>query len=194
LHSIVAAAPIVPAMMLPFIVFQHRIPWGRWAAVSIAFSAVLAIGITMTLRAHAGIRMLRLITLVPVVLCVAAILRLGAPSLDATLSARLLAEQITKADSQRLPLAVLLVSRETEYGLQFYRNQNIARYELGQVPSGEHLLVAPEGLQRNVEKRVTGRRVAYLGSFAVQGLDYYWVGESTQHAATAIQPDSGPKE
>ncbi|HEV2729011.1 MAG TPA: glycosyltransferase family 39 protein [Terriglobales bacterium] len=191
LHSIVAAAPIVPAMMLPFIIFQHRIPWGRWAAVSIAFAAVLAIGITLTLRSHAGLRMLRLVTLVPVVLCVAAILRLGAPSLDATLSARRLAEQITKADSQRLPLAVLLVSRETEYGLQFYRNQNIARYELGQVPAGKHLLVAPEGLQRNVEKRVTGRRVAYLGSFAVQGLDYYWVGESTQHSATPIQPDSG---
>ncbi len=163
-------------MMLPFILFQHRIPWNRWAAVSFAFAAVLAIGIALTLRAPAGLRMLRLVTLVPVVLAVAAILRLGAPSLDATLSARPLAEQITKADNRRLPLAVLLTSRETEYGLQFYRNQTIARYELGQVPSGEHLVVAPEGLRRGVEKRAAGRRVTYLGSFAAQGLDYYWVG------------------
>src|SRR5437588_12997601 len=85
------------AMMLPFILFQHRIPWNRWAAVSFAFAAVLAIGIALTLRAPAGLRMLRLVTLVPVVLAVAAILRLGAASLDATLSAHPLAEQITKA-------------------------------------------------------------------------------------------------
>ncbi len=176
LHSIVASLPLALAMMLPFILFQHRIPWNRWAAVSFAFAAVLAIGIALTLRAPAGLRMLRLVTLVPVVLAVAAILRLGAPSLDATLSARPLAEQITKADNRRLPLAVLLTSRETEYGLQFYRNQTIARYELGQVPSGEHLVVAPEGLRRGVEKRAAGRRVTYLGSFAAQGLDYYWVG------------------
>src|SRR6266700_71894 len=176
LHSIVASLPLALAMMLPFILFQHRIPWNRWAAVSFAFAAVLAIGIALTLRAPAGLRMLRLVTLVPVVLAVAAILRLGAASLDATLSARPLAEQITKADNRRLPLAVLLTSRETEYGLQFYRNQTIARYELGQVPSSEHVVIAPEGLRGGVEKRAAGRRVTYLGSFAAQGLDYYWVG------------------
>lgn len=176
LHSVVASLPLALAMMLPFILFQHRITWNRWAAVSFSFAAVLAIGITLTLRAQAGLHMLRLVTLVPVVLAVAAILRLGAPSLDVTLSARPLAEQITRADNRRLPLAVLLASRETEYGLQFYRNQSVARYESGQVPSGEHLLVAPEGLRRGVEKQAAGRRVTYLGSFAAQGLDYYWVG------------------
>jgi 4-amino-4-deoxy-L-arabinose transferase-like glycosyltransferase len=176
LHSIVASLPLALAMMLPFILFQHRIPWNRWAAVSFSFAAVLAIGITLTLRAKAGLRMLRLVTLVPVALAVAAILRLGAPSLDAILSARPLADQITRADNRRLPLAVFLASRETEYDLQFYRNQSIARYESGQVPSGEHLVVAPEGLRRGVEKRAAGRRVTYLGSFAPQGLDYYWVG------------------
>ena len=176
LHSVVASLPLALAMMLPFILFQHRITWNRWAAVSFSFAAVLAIGITLTLRAQAGLRMLRLVTLVPVVLAVAAILRLGAPSLDVTLSARPLAEQITRADNRRLPLAVLLASRETEYGLQFYRNQSVARYESGQVPSGEHLVVAPEGLRRGVEKQAAGRRVTYLGSFAAQGLDYYWVG------------------
>src|SRR5438445_191747 len=180
LHSVVASLPLALAMMLPFILFQHRIPWNRWAAVSFAFAAVLAIGIALTLRAPAGLRMLRLVTLVPVVLAVAAILRLGAPSLDATLSARPLAEQITKADNRRLPLAVLLTSRETEYGLQFYRNQTIARYELGQVPSGEHLVVAPEGLRRGVEKRAAGRRVTYLGSCAAQGVEYYWVGTAVR--------------
>src|SRR3989442_6959856 len=108
LHSIVASLPLAPAMMLPFILFQHRIPWNRWAAVSFAFAAVLAIGITLTLRASADLRMLRLVTLVPVVLAVAAILRLGAPWLDASLSARPLAVQLTKADYSPLPFADLL--------------------------------------------------------------------------------------
>jgi hypothetical protein len=67
------------------------------------------------------------------------------------------------------------VSRETEYGLAFYRNQVIDRYELGQVPAGEHLLVALEGSQTTIAKEVVGRRVSYLGSFAAQGLNYYWV-------------------
>jgi hypothetical protein len=67
------------------------------------------------------------------------------------------------------------VSREIEFGLAFYRNQTIDRYDSGQVPPGEHLVVAPEGSQTAIAKQVAGRRVSYLGSFAPQGLDYYWV-------------------
>ena len=57
----------------------------------------------------------------------------------------------------------------------FYRNQEIARYELGRIPDGEHLLSTREGWQKNVAKWTTGRRITYLGSFAPQGVDYYWV-------------------
>ena len=121
------------------------------------------------------LRVLRFVSLVPVVLAVAAVLRLGAPALDATLSARPLAQEINRVDNRSLPLAILRLPRETEYGLQFYRNQSIPRYELGQIPEGEHLLVAREGWQKNIAKWTTGRRVTYLGSFAAQGLDYYWV-------------------
>ena len=109
------------------------------------------------------------------VVVLAAVLRLGAPALDATISARPLAAAITRVESKPLPVAVFQISRETEYGLEFYRNQSVDRYELGQMPPGEHLLVAPEGWQANISKRTLGRRVSYLGSFAAQGLDYYWV-------------------
>jgi 4-amino-4-deoxy-L-arabinose transferase-like glycosyltransferase len=175
LHSIVAALPVVAALMMQYIVFQHRLPWGRAAAISLGFAAVLAVGIALTLRGQVGLRVLRFVTLVPVVLAVAAVLRLGAPALDATLSARPLSQEVSRVDNRSLPLAILQLSRETEYGLQFYRNQNIARYELGQVPNGEHLLITREGQQVNIAKWTTARRVTYLGSFAPQGLDYYWV-------------------
>jgi 4-amino-4-deoxy-L-arabinose transferase-like glycosyltransferase len=175
LHSTVAALPVVAALMMQYIVFQHRLPWGRAATISFGLAAVLAAGIAVTLRGQFGLRVLRFVTLVPVVLAVAAVLRLGAPALDATLSARPLSQEINRVDSRSLPLAILRLPRETEYGLQFYRNQNIVRYELGQIPEGEHLLVAREGWQKNIAKWTTGRRVTYLGSFAPQGLDYYWV-------------------
>jgi hypothetical protein len=118
---------------------------------------------------------LRFVTLAPVVLAVGAVLRLGAPALDATLSARPLSQEVSRIDNGSLPLAILQLPRETEYGLQFYRNQGIARYELGQIPDREHLLIAREGQRENLAKWTTSRRVTYLGSFAPQGLDYYWV-------------------
>jgi len=114
------------------------------------------------------------------VLAVGSALRLGAPAVDSTLSARPLANELGNLESIRLPLAVFQVKRETEYGLTFYRNQSIDRYERGEIPSGPHLVVAPEGSQVALGKQVAGRRVSYLGSFAAQGLDYYWVAGKAQ--------------
>ena len=175
LHSVAAAAPIVPALMVQYIILQHRLPWGKAAAISFTFAAVLAIGTGITLHTKLGFGGLRFVTLVPVVLAVAATLRLGAPALDSTLSVRPLATEISHLESKPLPLAVSGVSRQSEYGLGFYRNQIIDRYESGRIPPGEHLVVAPEGSQAAIAKQVAGRRVSYLGSFAPQGLDYYWV-------------------
>jgi len=175
MHSITATLPVIAALMMQYIVFQHRLPWSRALAISGGFAAILAIGIVLTLRSQAGLRVLRFVTLVPVVLAVAAVLRIGAPALDAKLSGRPLSQEINRVDNKSLPLAILRLPRETEYGLQFYRNESIMRYELGQIPPGEHIVIAPEGWQQNVAKWTTGRRVTYLGSFAARGLDYYWV-------------------
>jgi 4-amino-4-deoxy-L-arabinose transferase-like glycosyltransferase len=174
-HSVVAALPIVPALMLQYILVQHRLPWGTAAQVSSGLALLLAIGIAVTLRSRQGLRMLRLVTLVPVLLAVWAVLRVGAPKLDEILSARPLANEISRVEAQPMPLAVFRVPRETEFGLEFYRNQTIAHYEWGQVPTGEHLVVAPEGSQTAVARKVAGRRVSYLGSLAPQHVEYYWV-------------------
>jgi 4-amino-4-deoxy-L-arabinose transferase-like glycosyltransferase len=189
LHSMVAAAPIVPALMIQYLVLQHGLPWGKAAAVSCAFALILAVGLAATLHLRVGWGGLRF-TLVPVALGVAAILRLGAPSLDTTLSARPLANELSRMEKTRLPVAVFRISREVEFGLAFYRNQAIDRYERGEIPATEHLLVAPEGTQVEIAKQVQGRRVSYLGSFAPQGLDCYWVAGSSsiQHSAVSTQP------
>jgi 4-amino-4-deoxy-L-arabinose transferase-like glycosyltransferase len=175
LHSMIAVVPVVLGLMIQHIVMQHRLRGGKEAAIAFALAAVLAIGVALTLSTKLGLGALRFVALVPVLLVVWAILGLGAPALDSTLSVRPLANEISRLENKPLPLAVSGVSRETEYGLAFYRNQIIDRYESGQIPAGEHLLVAPEGSQTSIARAVAGRRVSYLGSFAPQGLDYYWV-------------------
>ncbi|MBV9573699.1 MAG: hypothetical protein JOY93_06565, partial [Acidobacteriales bacterium] len=178
LHSVVASALMVPGLMAQYIVLQHRIPWGKACAISLTLAVILAIGISVTLRS-VGLRMLRFVTLVPVILSVSAVLRIGAPSLDSLLSARPLANQVRSLAISPLPIAVFNVSRETQFGLAFYCDQGIDRYEYGQVPAGEHLLIAREGLQAQIAAGARGARVSYLGSFAPQGLDYYLVSPRT---------------
>ena len=141
-------------------------------ALFIAF--ILCAGIALTLVRKNGMRMLRFVTLIPVVLTLGAVLKLGAVGLDQTLSARPLAMEIAAIETHRLPLAVYHIRRELEYGLTFYRNQLTFNYDWGRVPPQEHLLVAPENSQQEIASLVAGRRVSY----AAQHVDYYWVAAS----------------
>lgn len=175
-HSLVAALPVVPAALVSYLVLERRLPWGRPLIVLSVLALVLAMAIAVTLRSRLGLRAIRFVTLVPVVLVVAAVLRIGAPALDERYSTRPIALEIKRMEGGLLPLAVLRVSREVEYGLHFYRDQPVLRYELNEIPEGEHVLLAPEGLRDRVEKRTAGRRVSFLGSFPPQSLEFYWVG------------------
>jgi 4-amino-4-deoxy-L-arabinose transferase-like glycosyltransferase len=173
LHSVLASATVVLA--IEYRVLEHRLRWDVGTAMGWLLALLLALGITITLRSRVGLRALRFVTLVPIVLTIAMIVRLDAPDLDSRLSARPVATEILHFETKRLPLAVLGVSRELEYGLAFYGQETIERYESGQIPAGEHLLVARQGSETEIGKRATGRRVAYLGTFAPQRLEYYWV-------------------
>ena len=184
LHSLLAAAPIVPALLIGYAVTQHRLPGGRPMIVALAVAFVLCAGVAVTLVRPSGLRMLRFVTLIPVVLSVGAVLKLGSLSIDQTLSARPLAEEIASIQNHPLPLAVYHVKRELEYGLSFYRNQLTIDYDWGKVPPQEHLLVAPENSLAEVAKLVAGRRVSYVGHYAAQHLDYFWVAASEQTGAT----------
>jgi hypothetical protein len=119
--------------------------------------------------------MLRFVTLIPVVVAVGALLKIGAFQADEALSARPLAKQLAQMETKPLPVAVFGTRRETEFGLAFYRNQVIPRYEMRNIPFEEHLVVAPSGSKDAVSAQVPGRRVSYLGTFQPQNLDFYWV-------------------
>jgi len=175
LHALVAAAPIVPSVLIAYLVAQHRLPAGRPMFIALAVAFAMAAAIALTLASRSRLRMLRFVTLIPVVLSVAVALKLGSVSIDQTLSARPLAVELVSVETHQLPVAVYGVSREMEYGLAFYRNQTIVRYERESVPAEEHLLLAPATWKVNVAMKTAGRRVLYLGNYAPQDVDYYWV-------------------
>ena len=177
LHALVAAASIVPALLVGYAVTEHRLPSGRPLLIAIAVAFVLCTAIALTLVTRSQLRMLRFITLIPVVLSVAAVLKLGTGAIDQKLSGRPLAWELANLETHRMPLAVYGVSREVEYGLAFYRNQKIERYEPGNIPKFEHLLVAPSTWKENVVKETAGRRISFLTHYAAQDLDCYWVSE-----------------
>jgi 4-amino-4-deoxy-L-arabinose transferase-like glycosyltransferase len=175
LHALVAAAPIVPAVLIAYVLTQHRLPAGRPMFIALAVAFALSAAIAMTLASRLRLRMLRFVTLIPVVLSVAAVLKPGSNSVDQALSARSLAVELAAVQTHQLPLAVYGVPREMEYGLTFYRDQATLRYETGGVPASEHLLVAPATWKVNVAMQTAGRRVLFLGNYAPQNVDYYWV-------------------
>jgi 4-amino-4-deoxy-L-arabinose transferase-like glycosyltransferase len=175
LHALLASAPIVPGLLIAYLITQRRLPGGQPMLVALVLAFVLCSGIALTLVPTTGLRMLRFVTLIPIVLTLGAVLKLGAVDLDQTLSARPLALEIAGVETHRLPLAVNHIRRELEYGLTFYRNQQTFNYDWGSVPQQEHLLVAPENSQQEIAKLVAGRRVSYLGHYAAQHVDYYWI-------------------
>jgi 4-amino-4-deoxy-L-arabinose transferase-like glycosyltransferase len=174
LHAVVAAAPIVPSLLIAYLLTQRRLPGGKPMMIALAIAFALCVAIAITLASRLRLRMLRFVTLIPVVLSVAAVLKFGAVAMDRTLSARPLAIEIAGVETHQLPLAVYGVSREMEYGLTFYRKQTTVRYEWS-VPAEEHLLVASSTWKTSVEKQTSGRRVLLLGHYSPQDVDYYWV-------------------
>jgi 4-amino-4-deoxy-L-arabinose transferase-like glycosyltransferase len=173
-HGLVAVSTIVPSLLIQHLLVLHRLTAGKALIGASVFALVLASVLIMMLNGKAGLRILRSATLIPVVLSVAMLMKLGAPALDATASARPVAAELQRLAPARLPVAVFAVRRETEYGLAFYRNQVIQRYE-GKPLLEEHLLVAPEGTQLVLGKLLGDRRVEFLGSYAPQQLDFYRV-------------------
>ncbi|MGC2368905.1 MAG: glycosyltransferase family 39 protein [Candidatus Sulfotelmatobacter sp.] len=180
LHGLFAAAPIVPALLIAYLITQHRLPGGQPMLVALSVAFVLSVGIALTLVRKNGLGMLRFVTLIPVVLVVGAVLKLGSGAIDASLSARPLAQEIAAVEMKPVPLAVYHVRRELEYGLTFYRNQLTFNYDWGSIPKEEHLVVAPENSQVEIAKLAAGRRVSYLGHYAPQHVDYFWVAAASR--------------
>lgn len=174
-HVLVAVLPIVPAILIRQLLLRQRITVGPPLIGGVIFALVLAGIMMMMLNGKAGLRMLRSATLLPVVLAVALLIKLGASAVDAAQSARPVAAILEKIEPRSMPVALFAVRRETEYGLAFYRNEVIRKYDGTQIPVEEHLLMAPQGSELVLGKVLGERRVEILGSYAPQRLEFYRV-------------------
>jgi hypothetical protein len=124
-----------------------------------------------------GFAILRFVTLVPVILGVAFLLRTVAPVIDATQSERPVANAL-KADgvAANATVATFKARREVEYGLNWYRNQPIKVYERLEIPAGEHFVVTRIGSEPEMRDILPGRTIALIGNFPAQHLDFFRVG------------------
>ena len=123
-----------------------------------------------------GLRIAHAATLIPVLLSVAFIVKVAAPMIDATQSARLVAEAITRVRPSELPVVVFRVPRQTEYGLPYY-GIPVTVTEQGsgdpKLPRGNYLLVTREGALPAFGSPAT----AEAGTFAPQKLVFYLVAQ-----------------
>jgi len=176
-YGVLCGLPIFGALSAASIASAHHLRWGSGPGTGAAIAAFFALGIGAALLSRGGAGLLSRVTAFAVVVSVGAVIRFAAPVIDATESARPVAESIQAFSHEAVPIALYHTSRVQEYGLEFYLNRPAERYEDGNVPAAAHVLVAAQGTQLQVAQLVPGRRVSYLTSVPAQKLDLYWVGK-----------------
>jgi 4-amino-4-deoxy-L-arabinose transferase-like glycosyltransferase len=176
-HGILCGLLIFAALCCASIASSRHLLWGTGTYVAAAVAAVFAAGIIAALLSRAGLRLLTRVTVVAVVVSVAVVIRFAAPVIDATQSARPIAESIRSFSHEAVPVALYQIGRVQEYGIEFYLNRPAEKYEDGSIPAAGHVLVAAQGTQSQVAQLVPGRRVSYLTSIPAQKVDLYWVGK-----------------
>jgi len=174
-HGVLCGLLIFAAFSAASVAVSHRLLWTQGTYIAAAVSAVVALGIAVALRSRAALGLFSRVTVLAVVISVAAVVRFAAPVIDATQSARPIAERIQSFSREPVPIAVYHLSRERKYGLEFYLNRPAEQYEDGNIPAAAHVLVAGQSTQAQVAQLVPGRRVSFLTSMPAQKLDLYWV-------------------
>src|ERR1019366_7229205 len=150
LHALLSAAMLVAALVVPFKLLKLALPRTViMVAAALGATAILALWLSLRMQ---GYRVLRFITLVPVVIAFALLLRGTAPLVNLLQSARPVEAAIHQSVPGQIPsIAVYDVPPAVRYGLAFYGNQPIASYEDNEIPAFDHLVVAASGAQKELE-------------------------------------------
>jgi 4-amino-4-deoxy-L-arabinose transferase-like glycosyltransferase len=176
-HGVLCGLLVFGALSAASIAVTHQLTLDTWTYVAALIALVVALAIMTALVANAGPRLVRSATMIAVIVSVAAVIRFAAPAIDATQSARPVAETIRAFSREPVPVALYRVNRIEQYGLEFYLNRPALSYDNGSIPAEAHVVVAVQGTQSQVAQLVPGRRVSYLTSIPAQKLDVYWVGK-----------------
>jgi 4-amino-4-deoxy-L-arabinose transferase-like glycosyltransferase len=177
IHGALCGLLVFGALIAAPIQQNHRFVPSKGTHMAAALAALLGLAVTAVVHSRNGLHLLRPVTMFAVVLGVGLLLRLAAPVIDATQSARPLARNIEAFSHESVPIAIYKVNRVQQYGLEFYLNRPAQDYQNGQVPTDAHVLITAHTSQSQVAQLVAGRRVSYLTSIPAQNLDLYWVGK-----------------
>ena len=174
LHALICGALAGGALLVPWRMNRVSPPAATQALIAVV-TAVVALLVLLAVR-RGGTRILRLATLAPVLLAIGFLLRPAASVIDQANSARAIQAELHAAGAPaRMPMAVFNVKRDVEYGLNYYRNQPVTRYERDGIPAGKHLLAAPEGSRDAVSSKVAPRHVARIGRLSQQHVELFLV-------------------
>ena len=174
-HGALCGLLVFGALSAASIQLNHRLLLGKGTYIAGGIALVFAIGIAAALLSRNGLPLLRSATMIAIVVSVGAVLRLAAPVIDATQSARPIAQIIQGFSLEPVPIAIYHIGRGQEFGLEFYLNRPARHYEDGNVPAEAHVVVAARNTQSQIAQFVPGRPVSYLTSIPAQKLDVYWV-------------------
>jgi len=174
-HAVLTGLLTFVLVLCPqYMVYQRMIPAKGILTWAIVLGIVAGLMVVLLTRRF-GVRVLRLVTMMPLVLLLYFLLGRNGRLLDLNYSARPLAREIEQADPNATVVAELDVRRDMVYGLAFYRNQKIVSYTDGGVPEGEHLVVFPTRDEPLLEKYLKGRFTQPLLLYQAQGLSVYKV-------------------
>jgi 4-amino-4-deoxy-L-arabinose transferase-like glycosyltransferase len=188
MHCLLNGTMLTGALLVWYWISRVRpIPGAVVAAAIVGGSIALAMIVVILLR---GIATLRLMTMVPVVLGMAFLIKMGAPVMDAHLSSRTLAREISAMEPIPAPVAVFGVKRDVDYGLNFYRNEQILNYQQGEIPATAHLLIVPEGKIQDAQNLARGWKALPVGSYKPQKLEMYWMSRVLPDANADPSPGS----
>jgi 4-amino-4-deoxy-L-arabinose transferase-like glycosyltransferase len=173
-HAVLSAVFVAVMLIFPTFFLENKRLAFNARMVTIGISAAVMLMIILVVR-RMGLRYLRYVTLIPVVLLIAFIVKIAAPTIDEHYSARPVARELNAMGTEGRTVAAFEVKRDIRYGLAFYRNQRVFDYNEEPVPVTAHLLVAKAGTLPELIKRLRGRHLSLLGMSRAQKLDYYWV-------------------
>jgi 4-amino-4-deoxy-L-arabinose transferase-like glycosyltransferase len=188
-HAMLSAVTIILVLLLPWHIGH---PGGMppisilMPAISSGLAAALLILIVV---GRFGVKRLRIVTMVPLVVMLLFIFGVGpffgVPALsatkknirllDAAYSARPLAAIISEIAHPNEGVAVYRVRRDLEYGLSFYRNHQVDNYEQEGIPAGEHILITRQIYAGQLHTLLAGRSYQPLFSYPAQSLTVYQV-------------------
>ncbi len=177
-HSAVVATVAAALLMLPWFLLHARVVPPTSTLIWAAGAALLIFAVVAVTIHRSGLRMVRFVTVAPLILLMGFLLRAGGPIIDEVYSSRPIARDLAQIETRKSEIAVFKVKREVEYGLGFYRDQEVKSYDRNEIPAGDHLLVAREGTHDELTQRLPGRRLSPLGGFPPQHLEYYWVSQA----------------